>query len=476
MTTLVFLGPSLPLAEARRALPDALFLPPAAMGDVLRAVQRHRPAVLALIDGLFEQTPAVWHKEILYAMAQGVVVFGGGSMGALRAAELAPFGMRGVGHTFEDFAAGRLEDDDEVAITHLPAGEGYRSLCEPMVNLRHGLALGCEQGLLDAQAEQALVAAMKRLHYPERSWPVLFEHAARLGLPPHQVQLLEAFVGARRPDRKAEDAQAVLAAVRKWQGGGSQAPAAAAAAAPRLRFEPTVFWDHLVADHGHTAEVSRVPVAHERLIDYVRLGIPDRQGVLDEALRRVLAQRVGREMGLPPVDDDEALVRFRRSRGLLRPAALSAWMQAQGLDPQQCLELARDEERERRLHWRLQEQVSREIPRVLQRRGRLGEVAEGVRSQRSRLQELGIHDPQQGDIDSLDAALQWYDRTWGPVHSELQQHIVERGFGSPRQFMAELLARYLATGPVAPQPGVDSAVAPACKVDNAAPAATECTP
>ena len=441
MKTVVFLGPSLPLAEARHALAGAVVLPPAAMGDVLRAVQRHRPEVIAIIDGLFEQTPAVWHKEILHAMAQGVVVFGGGSMGALRAAELVAFGMRGVGRTYEDFAAGRLEDDDEVAVTHLSAEEGYRSLCEPMVNLRYGLALARDAGLLDADAEQALIAAMKQMHYPERSWPALLNRAAAIGLPAQQVQGLAALVRSRQPDRKSEDARAVLEAVAAYQAGPRQSPCAALPV-----FEPTVFWDHLVADHGETALPGQ-PLVHEHLVDYVRFGIPGREKVMDEALCRVLAQRVGRQLGLPPVDDDAALGRFRRERGLLRPAALQAWMRSQGLDPQQCLELARDEERERSLHWRLQEEVTREIPRVLQRRGRMGEVAQAVQAQRSHLAALGIREPQQSDVASLDAALQWYDHTWGPVHGELQQHIVERGFGSPRQFMAELVARYLTTQP-----------------------------
>ena len=45
----------------------------------------HRPRAIGIIDGYFQQVPSVWHKEILWAMAQGVHVFGSASMGALRA-------------------------------------------------------------------------------------------------------------------------------------------------------------------------------------------------------------------------------------------------------------------------------------------------------------------------------------------------------------------------------------------------------
>ena len=55
------------------------------------------PDAIGIVDGFFHQQPSVWHREILYALSQGVPVFGGASMGALRAAELADYGMTGVG-------------------------------------------------------------------------------------------------------------------------------------------------------------------------------------------------------------------------------------------------------------------------------------------------------------------------------------------------------------------------------------------
>ena len=62
-------------------------LPPVAQGDVLRALA-HQPRLIGIIDGYFDTVPAVWHKEILYAMERGVHVFGASSIGALRAVEL----------------------------------------------------------------------------------------------------------------------------------------------------------------------------------------------------------------------------------------------------------------------------------------------------------------------------------------------------------------------------------------------------
>src|SRR5262249_44516336 len=116
VSLVVFTGPTLSAAEASAEL-EALYLPPVAQGDVYRAALQG-PRAIGIIDGTFERDPAVWHKEILWAMERGIRVFGSASMGALRAAELASFGMEGVGAIFAAYRDGVLEDDDEVAVAH----------------------------------------------------------------------------------------------------------------------------------------------------------------------------------------------------------------------------------------------------------------------------------------------------------------------------------------------------------------------
>ena len=137
----VLLGPTLPVAEARTYL-DALYLPPAEQGSVFRAVLEHRPAVVAIIDGAFAQRPAVRHKEILWAMANGVEVHGAASMGALRAAELAPYGMIGHGFVYRWYRRTPLADDEEVAVAMAPAELGSAALGEALINMRVTLRRG----------------------------------------------------------------------------------------------------------------------------------------------------------------------------------------------------------------------------------------------------------------------------------------------------------------------------------------------
>src|SRR5204862_4628809 len=113
LVIVAFLGPSLPAREAR----GFRVLPPARQGDVWRALGL-RPRAIALIDGVFEAQPSIWHREILDALDAGVPVVGGASMGALRAAELRTLGMTGVGRIFRWYRDGAVIDDAEVALLH----------------------------------------------------------------------------------------------------------------------------------------------------------------------------------------------------------------------------------------------------------------------------------------------------------------------------------------------------------------------
>lgn len=208
--TIVFLGPTLPLDEARGLLPSAQFRPPVAMGDVYRLVRARPPARIAIIDGLFEQVPAVWHKELLFAMARGVEVSGAASMGALRAAELHAFGMIGVGPTFAAYKSGRVMDDDEVAVAHGPARFGYPRFSEAMVNVRDALARARRKRLIAGGTHDRLRDLAKAQFYRDRTWDTILAAGRAARLPARQLQALAAWVARERPDRKAADARLLL--------------------------------------------------------------------------------------------------------------------------------------------------------------------------------------------------------------------------------------------------------------------------
>lgn len=135
---IVFAGPSIYSLNSADIPTSIDLAPPAASGDLMRAVVAGRK-VVGLIDGTFEQGPAVWHKEIIFALSEGCQVFGAASIGALRAAECHPFGMVGLGRVFEDYRSGCRSADADVAVVHGPAALGFPPLSLSLVDLEAAL-------------------------------------------------------------------------------------------------------------------------------------------------------------------------------------------------------------------------------------------------------------------------------------------------------------------------------------------------
>jgi len=215
MPALIFCGPSVSAGEILEDIPDAQLRGPAAVGDVYRAM-RDAPAAIGIIDGVFDQQLAVRHKEILWALAHGVRIYGAASMGALRAAELAAFGMTGVGQIYQWYASGELEDDDEVTVVHEGAERGYRMHSDAMVNIRATLSAAVDRGVLTQHGAAALITRLKGEHYTERR----YELVARVGaevLPDAELAPTLRWLRDRsnRIDQKRLDARALAARMRQ---------------------------------------------------------------------------------------------------------------------------------------------------------------------------------------------------------------------------------------------------------------------
>ena len=166
--THVYLGPSLDMETAMCLLPEAHYHPPIQCGDIIRLL-RIEPQRIVIIDGLYEHVPAVWHKEIMLALELGVEVWGAASMGALRAAELHPYGMRGVGEAFHAYKTGALCDDDEVAVLHQGKENGYIPINDAMISIRATCAKALEAGVIDLEIKEHLISFCKNQFYPYRS-------------------------------------------------------------------------------------------------------------------------------------------------------------------------------------------------------------------------------------------------------------------------------------------------------------------
>ncbi len=198
---IVFLGPSLALEEAKKILPQAHFLPPIQSGDILRAL-RLKPKTIGIIDGYFENVSAVWHKEILYALSKGVHVLGCSSMGALRASELAAYGMIPVGKIAQDYLSGKINDDDEVALLHHSASSGYTGATEALFNIRATLELACQNNIITKNTQSCVWTVAKDLHYRERLWSKILRLAYEEDTDRVEVTALEQWL--ENPENKVD--------------------------------------------------------------------------------------------------------------------------------------------------------------------------------------------------------------------------------------------------------------------------------
>jgi YcaO-like protein with predicted kinase domain len=199
---LLFAGPSI----AGLAPPDEIELrPPARCGD-LAALLDDPPAVVGLVDGVFKLAPTVWHKEILSLLAAGTEVIGGASLGALRAAELARFGMTGIGTIYDLYRSGMMVRDDAVMLVHAPAELDYAPFSLPLVDAEYALSL-IE---LAGPVRRAMQRIVRRAPFETRTWRgCLAEYRARTGRPfPIALETLEA-----QPSLKQIDARQVIDAI-----------------------------------------------------------------------------------------------------------------------------------------------------------------------------------------------------------------------------------------------------------------------
>ena len=220
MRAVIFAGPSLPPQARPTCEYDIDWRPPVRQGELYRAAL-DRPAIIGVIDGYFEITPTVWHKEILWAMAQGIHVFGAASIGALRAAELDTFGMKGIGQIYADFRDGVLEDDDEVAVLHGPEEIGYPPLTEAMVNIRATLETAVRDGIVSAELAAELAVIAKSLFYKERNYPAIL-NATASGQTAISLRDFAHWLSRGGIDQKRLDALAMLNAICGYIADGPQ--------------------------------------------------------------------------------------------------------------------------------------------------------------------------------------------------------------------------------------------------------------
>ena len=407
MTIIIFAGPTLSAAEVCAEI-DAVVLPPVAQGDLYR-VSLERPTAIGIIDGYFERIPAVWHKEILWAMAHEIHVFGSASIGALRAAELAAFGMEGVGEIFQAFQRGELEDDDEVAVAHGPAEDGFRPVSEAMVNIRATLRAAVVAGALRPETQLVLERIAKDTFFLERSYPRMLARAAQAGVRQDEQAAFKAFLETGRINQKRADAVAMLRHMRA-RFANDPTPKQVS-----YSFEHTETWEEMRRRArrlplGAARRPGEVGAAYERLLEELKVSgrfAAARRGAMARALALEEATRTKRPDAKAPLE--QAATAFRSARGLHEASALERWTLENRLTPIELERLLEDERRIAAIEEAMEMDILRALPDYLRVTGEYGPILDRIRDKQLALTARGLESPTFADAGVSEAELwHWY--------------------------------------------------------------------
>lgn len=257
MSSYVFAGSTLDSADVS-GFGDLTFLPPVEQGNIY-ALLESGPTAIGIVDGRFHDVPSVWHKEILWALHRGVRVYGAGGMGALRAAELHRFGMRGIGWVFESFRDGTLEDNDEVAVGG--RGAAFPPASEPMVDIRRTLEAACAAGVISDATRVSLTSMAKNLYYPSRNYGALVQAGRNGAVPAGELLAFESWLPGNKVDQLKQDALEMLATMSEEAGS-----AVGGASAPDFEFERTSFFDPGHTDSLHWTAIGPAAPRHEEKV------------------------------------------------------------------------------------------------------------------------------------------------------------------------------------------------------------------
>jgi hypothetical protein len=330
---LVYVGPSLDADQVLERIPEAIIRPPAKQSDLISDLLEVEPTHILLIDGEFSQALSVWQKEIIYALQiPGIkAVYGAASMGALRAADLADYGMVGCGRIFRWYDEGVITDESEVSVLYYRRPDGsYVTATVPMVNVRAALDKAVEIGAVELENAQAIFEYCAQIHWTERT-------PAVLGRIPGFLSWLE------KIDQKKADA---LELVCTFDGlrprAGFVAPKPDALS---LNFSAQFERDRLVRVKG-----TRMALQH--LDAYIMLHDVDYHQKLQDANNRTLALLIADmyHVTISQADFDSEWAKFCARLGLSTVEMHQDWMKKNNINLREFCKLMIEEARIRKLH------------------------------------------------------------------------------------------------------------------------------
>ncbi len=178
-TAILFAGPSLHGVDTSK-YPWLDVCGPACQSDIYSVLNHKHYTRIILADGLYKSIPAPWHKEILLALEMNIEVYGVASLGALRAAELNEYGMKGSGKVYE-YISSNIVDDSEVAVMHKPQKNQWEAMTLAHVEVKYWSEKIEEEGRIGKNISREIIKWSKNKHFERRTKKALISQL-ELGL------------------------------------------------------------------------------------------------------------------------------------------------------------------------------------------------------------------------------------------------------------------------------------------------------
>jgi hypothetical protein len=185
--------------------------PPAQRGDLDKLRLSGKRGVVVLLEGLFGASLAVTPMECRQLIDAGWQLIGASSMGALRASELWPVGMVGVGTVFSMFRVGNLRSDADVAVCYSPYD--WAEITSSIVHIRAVLAEVEMSGELSGVGARKMLIAARRIHWTDRSWESVLELWGKMDISRHTLDRCDEFRLSLDIHPKMQDARSAIALV-----------------------------------------------------------------------------------------------------------------------------------------------------------------------------------------------------------------------------------------------------------------------
>lgn len=166
----IFIGPTLYGIEDRTKKTGVKFVwhPPAKRNDIKQLMQSKKPSVAVIVDGYFHNNLAVGHAEIREAIKAGWTIWGISSMGAIRASEMIPLGMKGYGLAYKHFANDPDFRDDEVALLH-GIKKPFTPVSEPLIHIRYSLDHLVKNKQISMKEKKKVIEKLSSIWYGDRT-------------------------------------------------------------------------------------------------------------------------------------------------------------------------------------------------------------------------------------------------------------------------------------------------------------------